>query len=426
MIYNATYTSIRSLSIAINQRVFIADDGALGHVVYIYSNINSIGNVALTEIAVLSQDFNATPLDIIQTVSADRTIIVGSGINTISIYDGNTFECQATYVEQAITQLGSASAIISSAGSFAVSESQLSSTTDVLGIPYPPALGNNQVFDTLTGQTYFQNQVLPFNYEAYAASFAKNQTTGEISFLTSIGGALYIAPFTTSTTQIGGAISAGALPVGVALPAASLATSNQEDFMAISELPGTGVVNTLSSHNLPYSPLGSGIWNITNNDIVNSLQPPYLSGTNAVTYTSDGRQIIVDNTSKTPYITSIPSYSRVMYGHYNNGPTASPPYIQYGWAINETAVSLTRQSTLFGVQATCKNLNTLYNLLFDIDTNLWSVGVVNQSTLIQTSSIAIPEYNADPSAGVYPMTNMQYADGYLFIVCLTNVYIYNT
>lgn len=122
VLFSNAFYQIRALTIDRQQRIFIAEESPSGSVVLVYSNVNGEGTVALTLVETISQDFNSAPLAEIQTVCADTQIIVGSGANTITFYDGVTFAPLTTFQQEAITQLASPSAVMSSYDRFIVTD----------------------------------------------------------------------------------------------------------------------------------------------------------------------------------------------------------------------------------------------------------------------------------------------------------------
>ena len=120
------FTQIQALTIDRQQRIFVGDEAPSGSCVYVYTNANGEGTVALTLAETLTTDFNGSPLAEIQTVCADSQIIVGSGVNTITFYDGVSYEPLTTFTQDAITQLASPSAVMSSYDRYIISDNGVS------------------------------------------------------------------------------------------------------------------------------------------------------------------------------------------------------------------------------------------------------------------------------------------------------------
>lgn len=123
VLFSNQFYQIRALTIDRQQRIFIGEESeTIGSAVLVYDNVNGEASVSLTLATTLTTDFNGAPLAEIQTVCADVQIIVGSGFNTITFYDGVSFEPLTTFNQDTITQLASPSAIMSEYDRFVVSD----------------------------------------------------------------------------------------------------------------------------------------------------------------------------------------------------------------------------------------------------------------------------------------------------------------
>jgi len=134
VLYQTTYTQIQCMSIDRRQNLYIADSDIAGESVFVYSNANGEGVVSLTLVATLTTDFNGNPLSEIATVCADDQIIVGSGANTITLYDAVSFQALTTFTQSTITQLSSPSAVMSAYDRYVVCDNG-TSTNFLFGIP---------------------------------------------------------------------------------------------------------------------------------------------------------------------------------------------------------------------------------------------------------------------------------------------------
>jgi len=114
------YDVIKCITIDINQTVFIATDTKVD----VYTNVNSLNNVALTYLSSITTNFAGQPLTNIATVASDGLVIVGYNQNDITLYNDGLV-AQADYQEPLISQIGKASQIISSARRFCLTDDNI-------------------------------------------------------------------------------------------------------------------------------------------------------------------------------------------------------------------------------------------------------------------------------------------------------------
>lgn len=111
------YPSISCMTIDNNQNILIATDSR----VFVYTNVNSFGSVALTLAATITENNSAQPLSQIITVASDGYIMVGYNKNNIALYN-TAYQPIADSTETTITQLGRASQILTSENRFILTD----------------------------------------------------------------------------------------------------------------------------------------------------------------------------------------------------------------------------------------------------------------------------------------------------------------
>ena len=125
VIHNQSYNAVQAMTLARDQRLFIADEADTASQILVYQNQNGLGTVAFTLDQTITRDFNGALLRAIQTVSVDLQIVVGSEANTITLYNSATYSPITTYNEATITQLSSQSAVLSKFDRFMLTSNEV-------------------------------------------------------------------------------------------------------------------------------------------------------------------------------------------------------------------------------------------------------------------------------------------------------------
>ena len=113
-----SFPSITCATIDLRQNVYLGVDNGSSSEVQIYSNVNGIETVDLTQTGSLTQDKNSNPLHAIETVCVDGQILVGYNQNQVTSYNADTLVAQSTYTNTDVTTFGRASSILTSSDRF--------------------------------------------------------------------------------------------------------------------------------------------------------------------------------------------------------------------------------------------------------------------------------------------------------------------
>jgi hypothetical protein len=131
LITSLDFTFIKAFFIDRGQNVYIGDDAEAGSIVYIYSNINGLNAVSLTEVAQLTTDFAGDILHNLNSVCADTLyVIVFHDSNIATFYNPSTYVAISDVTLTGVTGAVKASNMMQDDGTFIISDDQ--NTTDTL------------------------------------------------------------------------------------------------------------------------------------------------------------------------------------------------------------------------------------------------------------------------------------------------------
>jgi len=106
LISSSAYTRIKSIFINDVQQVFLVDETQAGTLAYVYDNVNSVGSVALTQIAEITKDYAGNTLNNVRfIVSTLTTIIIGHDGNILSYYNLQTAQPYTDYTNPAVNNM---------------------------------------------------------------------------------------------------------------------------------------------------------------------------------------------------------------------------------------------------------------------------------------------------------------------------------
>jgi hypothetical protein len=131
LITQMDFTFIKAFFIDRGQNVYIGDDAEAGSIVYIYSNINGLNAVSLTEVAQLTTDFAGDILHNLNSVCADTLyVIVFHDSNIATFYNPSTYVAISDVTLTGVTGAVKASNMMQDDGTFIISDDQ--NITDTL------------------------------------------------------------------------------------------------------------------------------------------------------------------------------------------------------------------------------------------------------------------------------------------------------
>ena len=171
VLLNQDFESIQAMTLDRASNLYLAIEGVTGSSVQIFKITEGENSFSIAETGLITKDFNDNDLANIQTICADLQIIVGTDVNTITIYDAVTLVPQTTYDDSAIQQLGEYSAILSNSDRFLISDTS-ANPNFYLGIP----TGSNTMQNCITG--------IPFNAGSWLG-------TGRHAIGLNLGGTVY-------------------------------------------------------------------------------------------------------------------------------------------------------------------------------------------------------------------------------------------
>jgi len=195
LIFSQTFVYLKHIYIDRGQNLYLCDESTTP-TVYIYSNNNSIGSVALTPLSTLTTNKANTPLVNLVFCIADNEIIVGYNQNTITLYNSQ-FQAQTDIVETAIKQLQNRANINANAGTYILSNTNAlndtlwgtQSNNEVYVVNTNTQLTNGSVATpacaTSNGEVYAggtDNKLYYFGYPTtYPASFTQLSSTANVA-----------------------------------------------------------------------------------------------------------------------------------------------------------------------------------------------------------------------------------------------------
>lgn len=125
LITQMDFTFIKAFFIDRGQNVYIGDDAEAGSVVYIYSNVNGLNAVSLTEVAQLTTDFVGDILHNLNSVCADTLyVIVFHDSNIATFYNPSTYVAISDVTLTGVTGTVKASNMMQDDGTFIISDDE--------------------------------------------------------------------------------------------------------------------------------------------------------------------------------------------------------------------------------------------------------------------------------------------------------------
>lgn len=123
LITSLDFTFIKGFFIDRGQNVYVADDAEAGSIVYIYSNINGLNAVSLTEVAQLTTDFQGDNLHNLNSVCADTLyVIVFHDSNIATFYNPSTYVAISDITLTGVTGTVKASNMMQDDGTFIIAD----------------------------------------------------------------------------------------------------------------------------------------------------------------------------------------------------------------------------------------------------------------------------------------------------------------
>lgn len=159
LITSLDFTFIKGFFIDRGQNVYVADDAEDGAVVTIYSNINGLNTVSLTQIAQLTTDFAGNNLQNLNSVCADTLyVIVFHDSNIATFYNPSTYVAISDVTLAGLTGSVRASNMMQDDGTFIIADDE-NITETLFGLAsnnyYDITNNNTALLDTYPFQSKF-------------------------------------------------------------------------------------------------------------------------------------------------------------------------------------------------------------------------------------------------------------------------------
>lgn len=282
------FTQIQGLDLDRGQKLYVADEAPGGSVIQIYSNRNTASTVILTNVYTIREDFDGNVLTDIRTICADQTLLVGYDVNKFTLYSVDNFLPIQGFTEVSITNMGQASAILSSGtGNFCVTDD------GNINNLFVGTKADNLNYNMITNTAYSSPGTwLPQSKFAFT-----NTNMFGVGAVGSVSTGLYSVAYDSSTGQTSG------IPVEVS------GDTNYTNCVLYADRSQSGVLYTSSSGNLDALNLdnlqNNTLSTIDNDFTIGGVVPDscdYQSSTNKI--------IAIDNSTKALHITSQPIYPK--------------------------------------------------------------------------------------------------------------------